>query len=134
MQELNYITNRFTNAVKFNNRKLFINNYDLDAKNNAIIKYKKVKHKNLSIKIKNLLKGLLYIKVDEHYLRSFKINNLLFDKLFSNTIYDLQPKEYLENEFNKLINTKFEQDIDLEFTNERLKEYVDYVKDYLKIK
>jgi hypothetical protein len=134
MQELNYIANRFFNAVKFNNKKLFINHYDMDAINNAIRKYRKIKNINLTNKIKNILKGLLYIKVDEHYFKTFKINKLLFEKLFTKTIYDLEPKDYLEHEFNKLINSKFENNIDLEFTNERLQDYVDYIKENLKIK
>ena len=133
MQELNYIANRFTNAVKFKNSKLFINNYDLDAINNALIKHKKNKNINTTTKIKNILKGLIYIKLDNHYFQTFKINKLLFDKLLNNTIYELQPKEYLENEFNKLINAN-DTTFELEFTNDRLEEYVNYIKDYLKIK
>lgn len=129
MQELNYIVNRFTNAVKFNNSKLFINNYDLDAINNALIKHK---NRITSVWLKNILKGLIYIKLDEKYFNTFKINILLFDKLLNKTIYEIQPKEYLENEFNKVVNIKLNKELELEYTNDRLNEYVDYIKDYLK--
>lgn len=131
MQELNYIVNRFTNAVKFNNSKLFINNYDLDAINNALIKHK---NRITSVWLKNILKGLIYIKLDEKYFNTFKINILLFDKLLNKTIYEIQPKEYLENEFNKVVNIKLNKELELEYTNDRLNEYVDYIKYYLKIK
>ncbi len=134
MQELNYIVNRFTNAVKFNNSKLFINNYDLDAINNALIKHKKNKNRITYVWLKNILKGLIYIKLDEKYFNTFKINILLFDKLLNKTIYEIQPKEYLENEFNKVVNIKLNKELELEYTNDRLNEYVDYIKYYLKIK
>lgn len=134
MQELNYIVNRFTNAVKFNNSKLFINNYDLDAINNALIKHKKNKNRITFVWLKNILKGLIYIKLDEKYFNTFKINILLFDKLLNKTIYEIQPKKYLENEFNKVVNIKLNKELELEYTNDRLNKYVDYIKYYLKIK